>query len=392
MNISQLKYLLPVTFLIIMFAGCQNKEDVTNTNDVNANTNAIVENNDNTRINSTVDTDMLETWKSDQILFSCTQEINVFNISKNEIINILVDNEFYFSNIGINKEKIFFLRSSDLNKGKISVIDPFGPNEIFRMNFDGTHLEQITDDSYEDINLSVLGSREEIFYVSERNTLDSRERWQLIAYDINNKSERILYSNNEQFIPILSPSGNKIAILQFTKDYSGIYVYDINNESIIQLAQSAKIIGSAVSWVSRDDSIVYAAFDKDKYKIYDVELGTDISKMLLEVSEQPESISISTNNDLLIIESVDTNTIWENGARNLWLYKFADKEMISIHTGNRFRHNAIIDKTGNVLAYFIDNEQENDKLVLYDLQDEELISEINSTCSYINQAEWITIE
>lgn len=360
------KYLFLIVFLsYLMLSSCENGNSFSMHSSYN---------NNQTRNGGT----------SSKLLFSCSHQIELFDITTNNLDKLTSDDTQLYKQIDIFENEVYFVKTSP----PIENSQEIGIEDIYKLSLLNRRMINITNDSNYDFNFSVSQKTGNLLYTSHQFDADPPNLYRLVTKNITNNKEDIIYDNPEQFYAYWSPDGTKIAIYQgyYNKRvYAKLFVYDVNTKQIKQYIEDELLIYRGIAW-SPDSTMIAIPTEENDIQILELPSGIIIKS--IGVENEPAYMEWSPDGRYIAFETLYLSE--ENKQlSNLWIYDFFSGDMKLLCEDSDSEYQPTWSPDSETLAYFVDGEKGNKKLILEDFKLDKTITEKQTTCGNIQEAKWV---
>ena len=135
-----------------------------------------------------------------------------------------------------------------------------GDSEIFIIDVDGSNLQQLTNNSWDDEFPAVSSDDDRIVFQSKRDG-----NWEIYVMDIDGRNQtRVTNNNSWDRLPTWSPDGQQIAFLSDRGGQFAVYVMDADGQNVHQVANTGKRDGH-VSWSTSNQLVFNTGGDRSRF-------------------------------------------------------------------------------------------------------------------------------
>jgi len=249
-------------------------------------------------------------------------------------------------------------------------------SDIYIYDLDTDTLEQKTNDSFSDMQVSWFSNGEELLFVSDRGNHTTLKEYidilSIINTDFSNHDIYKLTSDNiivkytdtpfNEFYPSISPDGNRITYISDESGINNIYVTDDQFISSKNLTNVLTGI-TQVSW-SANNQVIFTGFYKGGYDIF---ILSNVSEKLVETDNIINSKwkdntkpKLLVNNDTSINKRTRSLRNFQFTSNNLDKLTIEDvddvsysnyKDSIGTHVAYKYKTHMTLDYAGAQLAY-----------------------------------------
>ena len=328
------------------------------------------------------------------LIFACLYGIYQYDLKSKEFLTLINDETRIYSNIGVFGRKIYFLRTTDRIPQKSPSGGQFGPDDIFSMEMDGSHLEQVTTDEFYDFNLSVSSSTGKLIFVSDKPTGNAR-RYKAVLLNPENGEQKVIAESNDQFFPIWSPDGNKVALFESSLE-SGkthrLFLFDVHQEKLTELIPGENILSTKLAWSPNEQQVIVGIMIEGKPGLGLIDVKTETISKIVQIDDEPRNFAWSVDGKLILFETRNISNS-ANPLAKLWLFDIASEKTTALYEGDldsrRFSYNAIWSPDSKYIAFFTNPGGVNLELNIQNIKtSDRSASEIS--CTYADRVLWIT--
>ena len=331
------------------------------------------------------------------LVFACPDGIYQYEIKGNKINLLTTDKTRLYVDVNLTEEWIYYLRSTDVREQEFPSGGGHGPNDIFRMKLDGTEFEQLIIDDYYDLNLTVLPTTHKLVYVSDRIEPDhSPNRYKVIVWNIDKKTEEVVVENSEPILPVRSPKESKVGLLEMPvplKDKIKLLVLDLQDNFVIELIPDQNITPGKFSW-SPDEKYIVLGIKQDKaFDIAFINPTTGKIEKEIAIKDEPRNFVWSPDGKMILFETWIYSSETDISIK-LWLLDISNEQIVILYEGGLdarfFSYNAVWSPDSKHIAFFTNPDNLNLKLNIQNIEaSEKFTSEM--PCSYTGTVAWVTL-
>lgn len=315
---------------------------------------------------------------------------------ENNNFSILTSHETkIYSFFDWNTNGIYYIQTTDKSSNS-GTGGQQGPSELFWIKPVTGEIERLTFDDYDDSYLTASPQANVLIYTSHRQESDNYPNiYELIKLDVINKTETILLSGPNRFIPVFSPLGDMVAVLEdnLSKEKkTKLLVFNLYQNNQVQILPDKHILTTGISWSPDQKHIAIGIKENDKFSIAFVNIATrEVEKRIL-IDNEPSNLAWSPDGKVILFETREYANV-DNVSIQLNIYEIASEKETQIYFGGisglpyYHGYHAVWSPDGNSVAFFVDNdEQLRQKLIVKNIKDWHQQS-FNMPCS-IRDAIW----
>jgi hypothetical protein len=291
------------------------------------------------------------------LIFTCSDVVVRYDPGKKELVTLTNDITRYYSGINVLGNKIYFLRSTDPRPqespwGLVYGGGGYGPEEVFRMNMDGSNFEQVTNNGFFSYILIASPAINKLIFVGDNK--DEDIRYKMVLLDPETFEKEIITESNKNITSVYwSPNGKLVA---FFKETFQLFLLDIHQEKSIELLPDAEL-SNKLAWSPDGQQLAIGLMKGDKPGLGFIDVKTGSLINIVPVSDKPTNFSWSPDGKKIIFETqrlADDKVI----SAKLWLLDLASQEIKFLHEGElpwkRYGYNAVWSPDSEYVAFFTD--------------------------------------
>jgi hypothetical protein len=192
------------------------------------------------------------------LVLACSGGLFQYSFEDKVFLVLDKDETMVFSFVDWNQDGIFYTRPTFNSDKTIFTGEQQKLNKIFWIKTGTTIPKQLTHDDYWDFQLDVSPQPGYVVYVSDRPEPDFVNRYKLVLLNTYDSKETILFDGPNQFIPTLSPLGDKIAFLDIPIRFEEpvkLFFYDLHFNTQTQLIPEKEVLRTGIVW-SQDQQYI----------------------------------------------------------------------------------------------------------------------------------------
>jgi Tol biopolymer transport system component len=333
------------------------------------------------------------------LIFACHNMVERYDLDKKEMLTFTNDPTRVYSAIGLLEDKIYFLRTTDLKPKEFPAGGQFGPTQIFRMNLDGSNLEQVTNDGFFTFDLIALPPMGKLIFVSDRPR--KKERYEVILLDPKVMEEKILAQSSNQITSVFwSPDGNMAAFFENIVDAqkTALFLLDIDNAKSKEILVDKKLLSDKLAWSPDGQQIVTGLMNGNKFGLGFIDVENSSLVKFIPVDNPPTNFAWSPDDKNIVFET--KRSLSDRGddfLANLWLLDIPSGKTKILHGGGlgwkTYSYNPVWSPDGEYIAFLNRvgiSGSSGQQLKIQNIKTTEaFVSDL--PCSYADRILWLTL-
>ncbi len=308
-----------------------------------------------------------------ELLFTDLHGIYAFDFKKNALIPLSQDETRIYSNINRLESWIYFLRTTDKKMNpQIPTGGQYGPSEIFRMQLDGSGLEQLTSEDF--IVLHLGGTPNGDYLSFSTDSEEPGNRYQVLLWDLRNHSKRIIaQSPTEPFSnPMWSPDGKRAVFFEstFPNDTANPLLFNLESGSLAELRFQGTVINTKVGWSPDGSQIALGMTTAKATGVYVYNVDNQAGHLATSTPQIPTNLVWSPNGEMIAFE-LHKRLAEDHVSMELILLDLRSGTISTIQegglNGKYFNYNAVWSPDGSNLAYITNAGSDHLMLNVYNL-------------------------